>query len=117
MDPIGLLPQQAVIAAGAALSGAVNLGVARLHGILIPTPWTTANLTFQVSVDGGANFEEMYDDAGNAITVTAAASRYCALDPLRWRAVNCLIVRSGTLAVPVNQVAQAILALIARPIA
>ena len=44
MDSIGLTSLQAVIAAGAALSGQVNLGVARLHGILIPTPWTTANL-------------------------------------------------------------------------
>jgi hypothetical protein len=115
-DPIALTLQQAVIPAGSALSAAVGLGAARLHGILIPTPWTAANLTFQVSVDG-VNFEEMYDDAGNAITVTAAASRYCALDPTRWRAVASLIVRSGTLGSPVNQVAQATIGLITRPIA
>jgi hypothetical protein len=110
-----LVQQTATIAAGASLSGVVSLTEHSLHGILLPSVWTTANLTFQASVDG-TNFFEMYDDAGNEITVTAAAARYCALDPTRWRAINCLIVRSGTSATPVNQVAAAAIILNTRAI-
>jgi hypothetical protein len=113
---MGLFVQQtAIIGAGTALSAPVGIGESQLHGILLPSVWTTANLTFQVSVDG-TNFFELYDDAGNEITVNAAASRYCALDPTRWRSIYSLIVRSGTSASPVNQVAQATITLQTRPI-
>lgn len=110
-----LVPQTAAIAAGQSLSGVVGLTEHTLHGILIPSVWTAANLTFQVSVDG-VNFAEMYDDAGNEITVQAAAGQYLALDPARWRAINCLKVRSGTSGSPVNQVAAAAIVLQTRPI-
>jgi hypothetical protein len=107
--------QTAIIPAGQALSAAVPLGENQLHGILLPSVWTTANLTFQISIDG-SNYFEMYDDAGNEVTVQAAASRYCSLDPTRWRSINGIIVRSGTSASPVNQVAQASISLMTRSI-
>jgi hypothetical protein len=97
----------AVIGAGAALSGVVRLGVETLVGISMPAAWTAADLTFQVSPDDGQTFGEAQDGANNAIDLKVAAGQYIQIDPKGWRGVNCLKIRSGTLAVPVNQGAQA----------
>ena len=105
-----LVQQTATIAAGASLSGVVSLTEHTLHGIAIPAVWTTANLTFQVSLDG-TTFFELYDDAGNEIVVTAPAGAYLALDPTRWRPINCLKIRSGTSGIPVNQTVAAAITL------
>lgn len=106
----------AAIAAGAALTGQINLGVETLHGILIPSNWTAAGLTFQVSIDGGATFYEMNDVTGAAVTMTVAEGTYVAVDPTLWRAVNCFKIRSGTLGSPVDQVSAVTLNLVAGPV-
>ncbi|NTU77322.1 MAG: hypothetical protein HGA90_05865, partial [Alphaproteobacteria bacterium] len=46
----------ATIASGTSLSDAQNLGGLRLFGLVMPAAWTTANLTFQASFDGGATW-------------------------------------------------------------
>lgn len=59
------------------------LGEFALVGLVFPAGWTTANLTFQVSHDeitdagaipAGATYTDLYDDSGNAVTVTGAAA-------------------------------------------
>ncbi len=104
--------QTAVINAGQALSAVANLGAEALHGIVVPSTWTAAELTFQASIDGGATFQELQDDTGTAISVAVTAGALIVLDPTLWRAINCLKIRSGTLASPVNQVANATLSLV-----
>jgi hypothetical protein len=84
----------AAIANGAALSPAVPLGEKTLVGIVMPAVWTTAAITFQVSVDD-ATFNELYDGAGNATSVKA---------------------RSGTSASPVNQGQASVLQLVTRAV-
>jgi hypothetical protein len=115
---------QATIAAGAALSAQVNLGKKTLVAIVMPAAWTAADLTFQSSPNGGASFGELYyadgvsTDAAAEMQIHApAAGQFIVLDPTKWRGVNCLTVRSGTSAAPVNQVAQAVLTLVIRGIA
>ena len=106
----------ATIAAGASLSGPVSLGALTLVGISMPAVWTTAPLTFQVSPDG-STWQELYDGAGNEVTITAAAGQFIIplADPsYLWRGVNLLQVRSGTLAAPVNQVAAAVVNIVTR---
>ncbi|MFX8992063.1 hypothetical protein ABTN16_19290, partial [Acinetobacter baumannii] len=67
----------------------------------------------QVSPDD-ATWYEHYNGAGTETTLTVAAGQYIALDPVLWRGVNLIKVRSGTSASPVNQSAAATLTLVAR---
>lgn len=105
----------AVIAAGASLSGEVDLEGYLLAGIIIPGAWTAANLTFQVSPTSGGTYVDLYDDAGNEVTVTVGgASRGIGVDLLagvlaQWRFIK---LRSGTTGTPVNQAAERTLTLV-----
>lgn len=89
------------IANNASLSGAVELGSARLVGIEMPGAWTTAGITFQVSSDG-TNFSDLYDDSTER-TYAVAASRYVAVPLDKWTGIRHIKVRSGTAGSPVNQ--------------
>lgn len=107
----------ATIAASGSLSSEVDFGIGTLVGIAMPAAWTAAALTFQVSTDGGITFNEMTTSAGVAVSFTAAAGQYIAVDPTLWRGVNAIRVRSGTSGAPVAQGVQAILTMVTRPLA
>jgi hypothetical protein len=114
---VGITLNPATIAAGASLSGPCALGALTLVGISMPAAWTAAPLTFQVSPDGGVTWQELYDGAGNEVTVQAAAGQFIVplADPSYvWRGVNMVQVRSGTLGAPVVQVAGAVINLVTR---
>ena len=104
------------IASGASLSAANDLGGLRLFGIVMPAAWTTANLTFQMSPDGGTTWVDMYDANGNELTATASTSRFIALDLANFAAVQMVKVRSGTSGTPVNQGGDRTLSLILRAV-
>ena len=90
------------IANGASLSGAVDLRGLTPVRIIMPSAWTTANLTFNVSYDG-VNFTNLYDELGTEKTVTAAASYSIYLAPADWVGYKQLKIRSGTSGTAVNQ--------------
>jgi hypothetical protein len=106
----------ATISSGTALSSMIDLKGLRLFAVGMPSSWTTANLTFQVSPDGGTTWFELYDQNGNEITATAAASNGIVLSPSQFSAFEYLRIRSGTAALPVNQMANATLQLILRAV-
>lgn len=108
--------ETATIASGASMTGAINLNGWRLFGISMPASWTAASLTFQGSFDGGATWQNLYDSSGNEITLTTAASRYVAIDPLLFLAVPMMKVRSGTASGGVNQAQDSQLSLILRSV-
>ena len=114
---MGLQVQTLTIAAGQSLSPQLDLGAYTLVGIHMPASWTAAGLSFQVSPDGGATWNEHYNSAGTETVFTAASGQYIALDPTLWRGVFSLKVRSGTLATPVAQAAAATLTLIGKFVA
>jgi hypothetical protein len=97
------------------LSDAQNLTGLCLVGIQSPSAWTAAGLSFSVSADG-STYADLYDDAGNEVTATAAASRGIALDYSTFLGWRCLKVRSGTNGTPVNQGGDRALTLVCRPI-
>lgn len=101
------------IANGTSLGPSISLGAGLPVTILMPAAWTTANLTFQISYDG-TNFYNLYDDAGNEVTVTAAASEALAIDPSYFQGALYLKVRSGTNGTPANQGADRILSVVTR---
>ena len=107
--------QTATIASGTSLSAEVPLGQKTLVGIVLPAAWTSASLTFQATPDD-INFSELYDGAGNAVTLTAAAGQFIQIDPTKWRGITGIKVRSGTAASPVNQAAAAAITLVTRTV-
>jgi hypothetical protein len=112
---IGIHSYPATIAAGQSLSGPVATGVDTLVGLSMPAAWTAASITFQVSPDGGTTWQELYDGAGNEITITSAAGQFIQMTSYLWRGMNMFRLRSGTSVAPVVQVAAAVITLIARP--
>lgn len=106
----------AIIANGAALSAAVDLGADRAHRIVLPAAWTAAALTFQASSDG-VGFADLYDRDGEVILPAAvvAANRTVVLDQAAFYGIRYLKVRSGTSAAPVNQAAARNLLLVTVP--
>ena len=103
------------IANGTSLSGAANIGTLGLFAIQMPAAWTSANLTFQVSMDG-TNYFNLFDDTGAEVTWVAAAPNIIqSTNPGRWLPFSYIKVRSGTSGVPVNQGADRILTLVTVP--
>lgn len=97
------------IANNASLSDTIDLGCTlegqRIVQIVMPSAWTAANLTFQAG-PSSATLANLYDDAGNEVTVTAAASRTIVLDNDTAKNLTNLrfvALRSGTSGTPVNQ--------------
>lgn len=107
--------REVTLSAGASLSAAMQLPPGHYPAALVmPAAWTAANITVQACV--GAACANLYDAAGNEVTVTAAAGRYIALDRETFHTVSVLKLRSGTAATPVAQVAARTLQVIARPL-
>ncbi len=67
------------IANAASLSGEISLDSWELVAIITPAAWTTANLTFQAAEASGGTYNNLYNDGGNEVTVTAAVDRYISL--------------------------------------
>jgi hypothetical protein len=100
--------RRAVIANGTSFSTAIDLGDSQLSAVWMPAAWTAASVTFEVSLDG-ATWRNLYFGAG-VLTVAAAGGAAANLtfsvarDPfIGWRYVR---IRSGTVASPVNQLAE-----------
>lgn len=105
--------KEVTIAISTSLSPAIEIDFFRVAAIVMPSGWDAANLTFQASADG-ITYNNLYDDAGNEITVTAAASRHIGLDAVAAELSGCpwLKIRSGTSGVAVNQTAARTLKLV-----
>lgn len=102
------------ITSGSSLSTAANLGSGQLVGIIMPSGWTTAAITFQANADGANTFYDVYDDATERTISSsgAAASRFLSLPISDWLAAKAVKIRSGTGAVPVNQGADRVITLV-----
>jgi hypothetical protein len=106
----------ASISSGSSLTGALNLGGLRLFAIVIPSAWTSANLTFQMSPDAGTTWVNIYDINGNELTAVAAASECIVLTPVSFSSFQYLRIRSGTSSSAVSQAADRSLQLLLRAV-
>jgi hypothetical protein len=105
------------IADGTSLSAALGLGSKTLCGIILPSTWNAASLTFQCSPDGTTFYEVVTAAAGAAATVVAAAGQFVQIDPALWHGINLVKIRSGTSGAPVAQTgAQVVTAVVRSPI-
>ncbi len=106
----------AVIAISTSLSAAVLVPAGfTLAGIIMPTAWTAANLTFQGSANGTL-YNDIYNAAGTEYNVTASTSRFITIDPPDFAGVGWIKVRSGTTGTPVTQTAARSIVLVFREV-
>jgi hypothetical protein len=94
--PVQVIYKTATILAGQSLSSAVDCTTGAPTILFMPTEWTLAHLTFQVSPDG-TNFYDLFDTVEVVLNVVAGTS--VRLDA----PVSYLKVRSGSREHPVPQ--------------
>lgn len=104
------------IAASGSLSDEIDLRGYELDAILMPAAWTAADLTFQAAEKSGGTFRNVYDDAGNEVTVSADASLAIPLSTPgeQLRGLRFIKVRSGTSGAAVNQAAERTVTLVVK---
>lgn len=110
VEPLKPAPVTAIIRAGQSLSDEINLRGMQLIAIQMPPAWTAASLTFQAAEQEKGTFGNLYDDAGNEITLVAAVNQMLALSWANQKLIGSLShlkIRSGTGNVPVVQAAGA----------
>lgn len=92
------------IANGESLSGSIDLRGYTVTRIILPATWTTADLTFQESLDNSTFYNVSPADSDTEYTVEAAASACKIIPPSNvLGALGYLKVRSGTSGSAVNQ--------------
>jgi len=107
MSYIGTKEYTATIASAGNLSAAVELYGGDVVRIAMPAAWTAADLTFQVSDDGGTTFRNLYWDWGPELVIDAAAAITIELSPfIGLQRIDQIKVRSGTAGTPVAQAAE-----------
>ncbi|MGB1389984.1 MAG: hypothetical protein ACPG61_13970 [Paracoccaceae bacterium] len=99
-------PETITIASGESLSAAINLNGRVIVGIIMPAAWTTAAITMQACDSLGGTYVDVYATGGAELSITTAASRYVAVDPVNQYGINFAKIRSGTTGTPVNQGAE-----------
>ena len=97
----------ASIANGASITAGLDVDGYTLVGIITPSAWTAADLTFQAgyrtATDDTVTYADVYDADGTELVAQADTSRYIAISPLALVGAKHLKVRSGTAAAAVNQ--------------
>lgn len=96
--------QKAIIKGGESLSNAISLWNCKHIGLVVPSGWSTAGMTFKV---GGGNFSlsDLHDDDGEySRTITGGEAISLPVDLFApWRS---MAIRSGTSDTPVEQAGQ-----------
>ena len=83
------------IAQGKSLSDGIDCSAGQIVRITVPQEFTEANLTFQVSSDGNL-YNDLYDDDGDEVTVTANPDTSIVIAKAWVRSVGFLKLRSGS---------------------
>jgi len=92
------------IQAGESLSEGIDISAGNIVRITCPGAWTPANLTFQISTDGASGYNDLYDAAGNEITIVVRGDNSAIIVRDPWsQFINFIKFRSGTAKHPVPQ--------------
>jgi hypothetical protein len=83
------------IARGESLSDGVDCSAGEIVRITVPQEFTEANLTFQVSSNGEL-YNDLFDDRGDEIMITATPNSGIVIGGLWTRAVGYIKFRSGS---------------------
>ena len=99
------------IPAGSSVSEGAHVTEMSLVGVYMPAAWTAAGLALEVSTDNATWLPVYNTDGGSVYAATVGTSRYVPINRALTLGAIYLRVRSGTTAVPVNQVAAAVIGL------
>jgi hypothetical protein len=91
------------IARGESLSDGIDCSAGTIVRITVPQEFTEANLTFQVSTDGNL-YNDLFDEHGDEITVTATPNSGIVIYGLWVRSIAWIKLRSGSRDHPVEQI-------------
>jgi predicted acylesterase/phospholipase RssA len=94
-----------IIAADAALSGAIRLGSGLLCAIQMPAAWNGTEITFDGTLDG-STYLPVFDEFGNESVVAVGVSRIVQIELADFGGLRLVKIRSGRSAAPVAQAAQ-----------
>jgi len=100
--------QEFTINAGQYLSNAVVIRANCVPAaIVVPSNWVTANMTFQVSEDGGTTFHNLKTETNTEVQLTVGTPGDMILlsTNLHWLRGKAVKIRSGTSLAPVIQTA------------
>lgn len=100
-----------VIAQSASLSGAIELPSATLLGLIMPSAWSAADITYQGSNDG-STWYDLHSDTAGEVTSSVTAGKLVSVYPEDFIACRWLRLRSGTSAAAVAQAAARTITLI-----
>lgn len=107
-----------VIANGQAVSAAASLEGKAIVGVITPSAWSAAAISFQFSEDG-TNFRPVYERAGEVTipsgSISTSERRWFVLDPTLFLGAKNAKVVSGTNGSTVNQGAARTVTLVVRP--
>lgn len=104
----------ATIALNASLSGIIDLGLMRLGRLVMPTEWTPAEITFDVSHDG-ETYKPFYSDDDTELVINPPVGVEREMTLSKWLSVRYLRIRSGTSSLPVPQLADRNIVLVLVP--
>jgi hypothetical protein len=100
VEPRAHAPIPAIIRSGNSLSDAIDLEGYDLKAVEMPVVWTSANaMTFQAAEKIGGTYQNVYDDAGNEVSVSASNSRCIKIGATLSKdlaGLRFLKIRSGT---------------------
>lgn len=96
-----------ILTGATGLSNVIDLDGYTIFALEMPATWIAANITMQACSTATGTFLDVYDDAGNEVTIVAAASRFITVNTnmLNLAPLRFVKFRSGTSASPVNQTA------------
>ena len=107
---------EVAISSGASLSDAADLEGKTLCGVLLPSVWTAAAVTFQVS-DDNSTFFNLQDTSGEIASASiGTAGAAVSVQPSDFAGYRFVKVRSGTSDTAVNQAAARTIKLVVRPV-
>lgn len=104
--PERVFTKTVTIADSASLSGAIDLGDYTLCGIIVPSGWSTATISFAASDSLAGTYYPVYSSSGAEVvtgSITGGTAVWVALDPADFAGIRYLKVRSGTSAAATNQ--------------
>jgi len=110
-NPIISYDNVAIIASSGTQSTGIFMGGLSLCGLVMPTLWTSATISLQMTYDNGANWHDVYDNDGTAISFTVGTSRYVKIDPADFAGINYLRLVSSA-----PQAAERSIVIVARPV-
>ena len=107
-DAVTVTASTATIANGASLSDSVAVGAGQvIWGVIIPSAWTAAQISFDVSHDSGVTYTSLRDPAGNEHVNAVAVSTFIPFPTVV--GVTNIKIRSGISGTVVAQGAQRLL--------